>query len=159
MGIHTSDHNPSLFMSQIKIPDFLVCPSRDILYRYNCIVVVFWLFNVFFKIFLMHKQNMSYNRSVHCFPPFHYMFLHFRIYVLSRFSRVSLFATLWTVAHLSPLSVGFSRQEYWNGFPCPPSGDLPDPGIEHLSLESLALAGGFFTASTTWEVPRATSYF
>ena len=102
---------------------------------------------------------MSYNRSVHCFPPFHYMFLHFRIYVLSRFSRVSLFATLWTVAYLSPLSVGFSRQAYWNGFPCPPSGDLPDPGIEQLSLESLALAGGFFTASTTWEVPRATSYF
>ena len=76
---------------------------------------------------------MSYNLSVHCYSPFHYMFLHFRIYVLSRFSRVSLFATLWTVAHLSPLSVGFSRQEYWNGFPFPSPRKLGDPGIEPAS--------------------------
>ena len=44
-----------------------------------------------------------------------------------------------------------SRQEYWNGQPSPPPGDLPDPGIEPASLASLALAGGFFT--TTWEAP------
>ena len=48
----------------------------------------------------------------------------------SRFSRVRLFATRWTVAHQAPLSMGFSRQEYWSGLPCPPSGDLPNPGIE-----------------------------
>ena len=52
------------------------------------------------------------------------------------------FATLWTPAHQAPLSVGFSRQEYWSGLPFPPPGDLPDPGIEP---ESPALAGGFFT--------------
>ena len=57
-------------------------------------------------------------------------------------------ATLWTVAHQAPLSMGFSRQEYWSGLPCPPPGDLPDPGIK---LGSLALAGGFFTTSATWE--------
>ena len=45
-------------------------------------------------------------------------------------SRVRLFATLWTVAHQAPLSMGFSRQEYWNGLPFPSPGDLPNPGIE-----------------------------
>ena len=62
-----------------------------------------------------------------------------------------LFATLWTVAHQAPLSMKISRQEYWNGLPFPPPGDLPDPGIEPASLMSPALAGGFFTNSTTWE--------
>ena len=45
-------------------------------------------------------------------------------------SRVQLFATLWTVAHQAPLSLGFSRQEYWSGLPFPPPGDVPDPGTE-----------------------------
>ena len=45
-------------------------------------------------------------------------------------SRVRLFATPWTVAHQAPPSMGFSRQESWSGLPCPPPGDLPDPGIE-----------------------------
>ena len=48
--------------------------------------------------------------------------------------------------------MGFSRQEYWSGFPCPPPGDLPDPSIKHMSLMSPELAGGFFTTSATWEV-------
>ena len=47
----------------------------------------------------------------------------------------------------APLSMGFSRQEYWSGLPCPLPGDLPDPGIEPAFLKSPALAGGFFTAS------------
>ena len=48
------------------------------------------------------------------------------------------------VACQAPLSVGFSRQEYWSGLPCPPPGDLPDPGIKPMSLLSPELAGGFF---------------
>ena len=52
------------------------------------------------------------------------------MYMLSHFSRVCLFVTLWTITHQAPLSMGFSRQEYWSGLPCPPPGDLPDPGIE-----------------------------
>ena len=48
-------------------------------------------------------------------------------------SRVQLFATLWTIAHQAPPSVGFSRQEYWSGLPFPSPGDLPDPGIEPRS--------------------------
>ena len=51
----------------------------------------------------------------------------------------------------TPLSMGFSRQEYWIGLPCPPPGDLPDPGIELASLASPVLTGGFFT--TTWGAP------
>ena len=58
-------------------------------------------------------------------------------------------ATLWTVACQGPLSMGFSRQEYWSGLPCPPPGNLPNPGIEPTSLMSPALAGGFFTSSTS----------
>ena len=71
--------------------------------------------------------------------------------MLSHFRHVQLFTNLWTVAHQAPLSVGFYRQEYWSGLPCPPPGDPPDPGIKPASLTSLALAGGFFTTGTTWE--------
>ena len=48
-------------------------------------------------------------------------------------SRVQLFATTWTVAHQAPLSMGFSKQEYWSGLPFPSPGDLPDPGMEPRS--------------------------
>ena len=54
-------------------------------------------------------------------------------------------------SHLAPLSMGFSRQENWSGLPGPSAGNLPDPGTEPVSLASPALAGGFFTTSTTWE--------
>ena len=64
--------------------------------------------------------------------------------MLSWFSRIRLFVTLRTVVHLAPLSMGFSRQEYWSGLPCSPPGDLPIPGIEPVSLRSPILAGGFF---------------
>ena len=64
---------------------------------------------------------------------------------------VQLFAALWTVACQDPLSIAFSRQEYWSGLPSPPAGDLPDPGIEPESLLAPALAGGFFTTNATWE--------
>ena len=55
---------------------------------------------------------------------------------------------LYTTACQAPLSKGFSRKEYWSGLPHPPPGDLPDPGIE---LVSLALAGGLFIAIVIWE--------
>ena len=53
-----------------------------------------------------------------------------------------LFATPWIVAHWAPLSMGFSRQEFWSGFPFLPPGDLPNPGIKPSSP---SLAGRFFT--------------
>ena len=71
--------------------------------------------------------------------------------LLSHFSRVQLFATLWTVAHQAPLFMGVSRQEYWSGLPFPSPGILSHPGIEPVSLGSPTCAGSFFTTSTTWE--------
>ena len=59
--------------------------------------------------------------------------------------------TPWTVAHQAPLTVGFSRQEYWSGLPRPPPGDLSDPEIKLGSLRSPSLAGVFFTTGATCE--------
>ena len=55
------------------------------------------------------------------------------------------------IACQAPLSMGFSRPEYWRELPFPSPGDLPDPGIDPISLKSLALADGLFTTSATWE--------
>ena len=63
-----------------------------------------------------------------------YLPLYICVCVLSRFSRVQLFVTPWTVTHQAPLSMGFPRQEYWNGLSFPPPGDLPDPRIQIASL-------------------------
>ena len=69
--------------------------------------------------------------------------------VPGHFSCVRLFATLWTVAHQAPLSMGFSRQEHWSGLPCPLPGDLPNPRIIKPAFPTLA--GRFFNTSSTWE--------
>ena len=70
---------------------------------------------------------------------------------VSMLSRIRLFATPWTVAHQAPLSVGFPSQEYPSRLPFLSSPDLPNPEIKLTSLASPALAGGFFTTSTTRE--------
>ena len=72
-------------------------------------------------------------------------------------SRAQLFTTPCTIAHQAPLSMEFPRQEYWSRLPSPLPGDLPNPGIEPESLVFPALAGKFFTTSTTWEAPGTTS--
>ena len=59
--------------------------------------------------------------------------------MLSCLTHVQLFASLWTVAQQPPLSMGFPRQEYWSGLPCPPPGDLPQPGIKLTSSAAPAL--------------------
>ena len=68
-------------------------------------------------------------------------------------SRVQVFATLWTVAHQAPLSMGFSRQEYWSRLPCPPPEDLPNPGIEPLSSAAPALQAVY-----PWDTREALCY-
>ena len=68
-------------------------------------------------------------------------------------SRVGLLAP-WTIPRQTPPFMGFSRQEYWSGLPLPTPADLPDPGIEPMSLMSPALAGRFFTTRTASEAPR-----
>jgi len=65
------------------------------------------------------------------------------------------FATPWTVAHQAPLSMVFPRQEYWSGLPCPPPGDLRDPGIKPASP---ALAGRFFTTEPPGKPSLALCY-
>ena len=68
----------------------------------------------------------------------------------SHFSRVRLCDPM-RCSLPAHLSMGFSRQEYWNGLPCPPQRDLPNPGCKPTSLTSPVLAGGFFTVSATWK--------
>ena len=75
------------------------------------------------------------------------------VYHAVHFSHVWLSVTLCTRALQAPWSMGFSRQEYWSGLPCPSPGDLPNPGTESVSLTFPALASRFFTTSATWEVP------
>ena len=79
-----------------------------------------------------------------------------RVCLLSHFSCVRLSVTLRIIAHQAPLSMGVSRQEYWSGLLCPPR-DLPDPGIQQSLFT--ALAGGFFTASTTWGFPKHCEHY
>ena len=74
-------------------------------------------------------------------------------HVLSCFSRVRLFVTLWTVAHQAPLSIGFSRGECWSGLPCSPPGDLPHPGMEPTSRAPPALQADSLPVSH-WESPN-----
>ena len=71
--------------------------------------------------------------------------------VLSHFSRVWLFETLWTVAYWAPLSMGFSRQEYWSGLLCPPPGGGYSQLRDHTPV--FCIAGRFFTTWVTWETP------
>ena len=66
-------------------------------------------------------------------------------------SRVRLLETPSTAAPHAPLSMGFSRQEYWSGLTCPPPGDLPDPGIRPAFFRCSALVDRFFTINATWE--------
>ena len=70
------------------------------------------------------KKNLSFGGSV--------------LHVLSHFSHVRLFVILWTVAQQDPLFMGFSRQEFWSGLPCPPPRDLPNPWIKPASPALLA---------------------
>ena len=71
--------------------------------------------------------------------------------MLSRFSSVPLFATLWIIARQAPLSMEFSKQEYWSGLPFLSLGDLSDPGIKPMFRMSPALADEFFTTRANWE--------
>ena len=70
---------------------------------------------------------------------------------LSRFNHVRLFAILWTIACQAPLSMGFSRQGHWNGLPCAPPGDLPDPGINQLLSRLLHWQVGSSPLALAWE--------
>ena len=74
--------------------------------------------------------------------------------MLSCFSRVRLCAALRTAAHQALLSMGFSRQGYWSGLPCPPPGDLPDPTLGHWGSHLLHWQAGSLPLSAAWEAPK-----
>ena len=78
--------------------------------------------------------------------------------MLTHFSSIQLFVTLWTVAHQAPLFMGFSRQEYWCGLPGPPPGDLPDLGTEPMSLCLLHWHEGSLPLAPTWKAPLLGSF-
>ena len=79
-------------------------------------------------------------------------FLSIWVHACCHISHVRLSETLSTVACRASLSMKLSRQEHWSGLPCPPPGDLPNPGMVPMSLMSPASGGGFLTTSATWEV-------
>ena len=76
--------------------------------------------------------------------------------VLSCFSCVWFFVTLWMVAHQAPLSIDFSRQEHWSGLPVPPPGGLLNPGVKPVAPYVSCVGRWVFTPSTTWEVSTYT---
>ena len=80
-----------------------------------------------------------------------YIYMYTRMWFYACIHACTVLSCFRTVAHQPPLSMGFSRQEYWNGLPCPPPVDLPDLGIKVTTLMSPALAGRFFTTSAIWE--------
>ena len=93
-------------------------------------------------IYQLHKKKKKNQRRVFQDPG---------VYHAVHFSHVWLSVTLCTRALQGPWSMGFSRQEYWSGLPCPSPGDLPNPGTESVSLTFPALASRFFTTSDIWE--------
>ena len=147
---HLTSHPRMSGSGYITTPLWLFGLLRSFLYIFFC---VFYLF------LILQYHHLCSLITIVCFFAYHCLFFIFpycSMWVLSRFSCVQLFPTLWTVACRTPLSMGFSRQEYWSGLPIllPPR-NLPNAGIKLMSLMSPALAGGFFTASTTWEAPNA----
>ena len=71
----------------------------------------------------------------------------------SHFSHVQLFVTPWAIAHQAPLSMEFSKQEYWSGLPYPPQVDLSDPGIKLVSSAGSCIAGKFLTTKSPGKPP------
>ena len=92
---------------------------------------------------MLHRSAQAFCKTTsHCFFNFPHASMHARLLI-----HVWLSVTPWSVAHQAPLSMEFSRREYWSGLPFHTPGDLPDPGIESKSLASPALAGRFFTTA------------
>ena len=93
----------------------------------------------------MHTNLHTYDHTLTHIPK------HTRACMLSRFSRVLVSETLWTIAYQAPQSMGFSGKRARSGLPCLPPGDFPDLETEPMALMSPALTGMFFTTSATWE--------
>ena len=130
-----SSPKPVLLSSSELFPSILYYTKNFLPHKWNILYASFKMGK--HSVLFLNFYNMSYNnwRNPAC--------------ELTHFSHVRLFGIPWIVACQGPLSMEFSRQEYQSGLPFPSPGHLPDPGIEPVSP---ALAGRFFTTSTTWEV-------
>ena len=96
-------------------------------------------------------SNWGYAVQSYPSPRSGFLFISFLfLCLLSRFGRVQLFMTPWTLAREAPLSIEFSRQKYWWGLLCPPPGDLPEPGIKSTPAEAPAMQADFLALSH-WE--------
>ena len=141
---------------------FCVCwPSVCLLWRnvYLGLLPIFWLGSFLILsciscLYILNINFLSVASFANIFSHFACCLFIFKTCVCAVTSYVRLFAITWSVAHQAPLSMGFSRQEYWSGLPCSLSGDLPNAGIKPVSLMSPALAGRFLTTSATWEALR-----
>ena len=103
-----------------------------------------------YRLSMPHHTHTNTHTHTHS-PLFCYLYLWVSLDCLLRFhSCVWLFAVQWITAHKAPLSMGFSRQEYWNELPFPTPSDLPDLGTKPTSLASPALASRLFTDNATW---------
>ena len=126
--------------------------SQRVIYVVACVRISFQGWIISYHVYIFHILLIYLPFDSHwCCVYLLAILNHIAVNVLSHFSHVQLFASLWTIACQAPLSMGFSREEYWSGLPCPPLGNLPDPGIEPMSLMSPAWTGRFFTTTATWE--------
>ena len=110
--------------------------------------LVLWYLSVYFLLLFLLKVSLSILWGRSWDTEWNDLLRTTPACMLNRFGRVQLFVKLRTVAHQAPLSMGFSRQEYWSGLPFCSPGDLPDPGMEPASLLPPALAGKFFTTQS-----------
>ena len=118
-----------------------------ITFHYSCNLLVLKAWSLGIHFWWMYKVKIICMKTLRNCLPFQHIDIYWWWWL---FSCVWLFAISWTIACQAPLSMGFSRQEYWSWLLCPPPGDLPDPGIKPVPP---ALAGSFFSISTTWEAP------
>ena len=113
---------------------------------------IVWI-RFFFLYFLPVMDYVTMNICVQIFVSACFSFSWVHVCLLSSFRHVQFFVILWIVARQAPLSMGFSRQDYWSGLPCPPPGDLPDLGIKPRYPACPALAGRPFITSVTSVAP------
>ena len=131
--------------------------TQTLMHNSRCLISNFWIRKS--EWFIMLEEDFGYpvlswpvitrRKAEHAPTQFLFSSMQCSVTVASDSS-----VTPWTAARQVPLSVGFPRQEYWSGLPVPSPGDLPNPGTEHASLGSPALAGRFFTTAP----PGKTSY-
>ena len=94
----------------------------------QCFFIVCFYWNIFDLPCCISSRCAAKWFTYTCIYIYFFQILFLYVCVLSCFTHIQLFMTLWTIAHHAPLSMGFFRQEYWNGLSCSPPGDLPDPG-------------------------------